>query len=230
MLCAGACSALAEEAAQRLRVWQERACIAQRACQAWGRPCAHSRVAACLVQGQRPEGVLMPEPAVQAAPALLARLQREQQQQQPGAGEAARQQHGADGPQQREAQREGLEPYLVPACAAWFRWDAIAEVEEAHFKDFLGQDGANPERYRQYRNAIINKYRCAASCAWACLHSSRGAAQQFHLSAPAIPACVSLAAGLGRLSPNQATAQQPNSPSGMRRAPACSAGRTPAAS
>ncbi|EFN54822.1 hypothetical protein CHLNCDRAFT_134832 [Chlorella variabilis] len=109
--------------------------------------------------GQRPEGVLMPEPAVQAAPALLARLQREQQQQQPGAGEAARQQHGADGPQQREAQREGLEPYLVPACAAWFRWDAIAEVEEAHFKDFLGQDGANPERYRQYRNAIINKYR-----------------------------------------------------------------------
>ncbi|KAL4857267.1 SWI/SNF complex subunit [Chlorella vulgaris] len=119
-------------------------------------------------QGQRPAHALMPNAAVQVPPALLERLQQlQQQQQQQGDVEMAdaegtRQQHGSDGPlpqQQQQQQQQGLEPYLVPACAAWFRWDGIAEVEAAHFKDFLGLEGGNAERYRQYRNAIINKYR-----------------------------------------------------------------------
>jgi hypothetical protein len=61
---------------------------------------------------------------------------------------------------QQQQQGVEMEAYLVPACAAWFRWDAIAAMEEAHFKDFLAQDAGNPERYRQYRNAMINMYRC----------------------------------------------------------------------
>lgn len=107
-----------------------------------------------ISQGQRAEGVLMPGAAVQAPTELVARLQ------QGGETEAARPQHGADGPVGGgQAGGADLEPYLVPACAAWFRWDALAEVEEAHFKDFLGLEAGNAERYRLYRNAIINKYR-----------------------------------------------------------------------
>ncbi len=94
----------------------------------------------------------MPSAAVQVAPelaeAVAARQARWAQQ---GAAPAAGQQQQGEGAQG--------EPYLVPACAAWFRWDAIADVEEAHFRDFLAADAANPERYREYRNAIINKYR-----------------------------------------------------------------------
>ncbi|PSC72177.1 swi snf complex [Micractinium conductrix] len=90
-----------------------------------------------ISQGQRAEGVLMPHAAVQVAP----------------------EQQGAAGAANGEQQEEGEEAYLVPACAAWFRWDAIAEVEEAHFKDFLAADPANAERYREYRNAMVNKYR-----------------------------------------------------------------------
>jgi hypothetical protein len=132
-------------------------------------------------QGQRPAHALMPNAAVQVPPALLERLQQLQQQQQQGDVEMAdaegtRQQHGSDGPlPQQQQQQQGLEPYLVPACAAWFRWDGIAEVEAAHFKDFLGLEGGNAERYRQYRNAIINKYRwvvggspAALPTCWAC--------------------------------------------------------------
>ncbi|KAL4441240.1 hypothetical protein ABPG77_011477 [Micractinium sp. CCAP 211/92] len=101
-----------------------------------------------ISQGQRPEGVLMPSAAAQV-PAEVA-----QRAQQGAADAAAGEQAGNDGG------RPDQEPYLVPACAAWFRWDGIADVEEAHFKDFLAADpAANPERYREYRNAIINKYR-----------------------------------------------------------------------
>lgn len=107
-----------------------------------------------ISQGQRVEGVLMPGAAVQVPAEVVARLQQGSE------GEAARPQHGADGPQGgAQAGSSDLEPYLVPACAAWFRWDALAEVEEAHFKDFLALEEGNAERYRQYRNAIINKYR-----------------------------------------------------------------------
>lgn len=103
---------------------------------------------AAPLQGQRPEGVLMPSAAAQV-PAEVA-----QRAQQGAADAAAGEQAGNDGG------RPDQEPYLVPACAAWFRWDGIADVEEAHFKDFLAADpAANPERYREYRNAIINKYR-----------------------------------------------------------------------
>jgi hypothetical protein len=102
----------------------------------------------------------MPEPAVQPAPELLARLQAQPAQQ-------PRQQQGDAQPAAAGVQRqdggEGYEPYLVPACAAWFSWDAISEVEEAHFKDFLSAAPENAERYRQYRNAIVNKYRWAPS-------------------------------------------------------------------
>lgn len=89
----------------------------------------------------------MPSTAVQVPPEVAQRAQQ-------GAADAAAGQQAGEGggPDQ--------EPYLVPACAAWFRWDGIADVEEAHFKDFLAADpAANPERYREYRNAIINQYR-----------------------------------------------------------------------
>lgn len=91
----------------------------------------------------------MPEPAVQPTPELAAR---------------ARQLAGGGGAQPPQAQQQAggadEEPYLVPACASWFRWDGIAEVEEAHFRDFMASDPLNAERYREYRNAIIDKYRC----------------------------------------------------------------------
>lgn len=102
----------------------------------------------------------MPGPAVQVAPELAAAVAaRQAQWAQQGAAPAAGQAQQAGG----EGGGAGAEaePYLVPACAAWFRWDAIADVEEAHFRDFLAADPANPERYREYRNAIVNKYRCA---------------------------------------------------------------------
>ena len=93
----------------------------------------------------------MPEPAVQPAPELAARAR-----QLAGGG-------GAQPPQAAAQQQAGAgadeEPYLVPACAGWFRWDGIAEVEEAHFRDFFAAEPANAERYRDYRNAIIDKYR-----------------------------------------------------------------------
>ncbi len=90
----------------------------------------------------------MPSAAAQVPPEVAQRAQ------QGAADAAAGEQAGNDGG------RPDQEPYLVPACAAWFRWDGIADVEEAHFKDFLAADpAANPERYREYRNAIINKYR-----------------------------------------------------------------------
>lgn len=96
----------------------------------------------------------MPSAAVQVAPELAeAVAARQAQWAQQGAAPAA-------AGQQQDGQGAQGEPYLVPACAAWFRWDAIADVEEAHFRDFLAADAANPERYREYRNAIINKYRC----------------------------------------------------------------------
>ncbi|PRW57272.1 SWI SNF complex [Chlorella sorokiniana] len=105
-----------------------------------------------ISQGQRAEDVLMPSAAVQVAPELAeAVAARQAQWAQQGAAPAAAGQQDGEGAQG--------EPYLVPACAAWFRWDAIADVEEAHFRDFLSADPANPERYREYRNAIINKYR-----------------------------------------------------------------------
>lgn len=106
-------------------------------------------------QGQRAEDVLMPSAAVQVAPELAdAVAARQAQWAQQGAAPPAGQQQ-----QQGEGEGAAVEPYLVPACAAWFRWDAIADVEEAHFRDFLAADPANPERYREYRNATINKYR-----------------------------------------------------------------------
>lgn len=124
-------------------------------CPSIGQPPSHAQLRhpATLVQGQRPDGVLMPSVAVQVPQEVAQRAQQ-------GAADAAagEQADGDSGPD-REA-------YLVPACAAWFRWDGIADVEEAHFKDFLAADAeANPERYREYRNAIINKYRHGAG-AW----------------------------------------------------------------
>lgn len=105
----------------------------------------------------------MPSAAVQVAPELAeAVAARQAQWAQQGAAPAA-------AGQQQDGQGAPGEAYLVPACAAWFRWDAIADVEEAHFRDFLAADAANPERYREYRNAIINKYRCVlllGYCAW----------------------------------------------------------------
>lgn len=100
----------------------------------------------------------MPEAAVQVAPELAARAAAlAQQQPQGGAAAPAAVQQRDERIADAEADKE---PYLVPACAAWFRWEGIAGVEEAHFRDFLGADPANAERYREYRNAIVNKYRC----------------------------------------------------------------------
>lgn len=129
-----------------------------------------------ISQGQRPEGALMPTAAVQVAPELAERAAQQfqqqgqqqqlgqEQQQQAEVQEAVKEEGGQQEQQPPQAQQQGQraqqqEPYLVPACAAWFRWDGIADVEEAHFKDFLAAHPANPERYRDYRNAVINKYR-----------------------------------------------------------------------
>ena len=116
------------------------------------------------------------------APELAQRAQQqgqEQQQQQVEVQAAVKEEGGQQQEQQPpQAQQQGQraqqqEPYLVPACAAWFRWDGIADVEEAHFKDFLAANPSNPERYRDYRNAIINKYRWEGLCNCACRQYSR---------------------------------------------------------